>query len=128
MTRAWLYDTGALIAADRGNSTMWRIHRLALASRVAPIVIAPVIAQAWRDGARQAMLSRLLNGCVLTDFPATAGFDVGRLLGRAGTADVVDAAVVMAAVEGRCGVVTSDPADLTKLAEALGVRLRLMPV
>ena len=45
-----------------------------------------------------------------------------------GTSDVVDAIVVATAVQHGAPVVTSDPADLTRLAEAIGVKLRLFAV
>jgi hypothetical protein len=48
---------------------------------------------------------------------------VGRLLALSGTADVVDAAVVVVALGHGCAVLTSDPGDLAKLAGAAGVRV-----
>ena len=57
------YDTGALIAADRGERRLWARHRALLARREVPTVPAPVVAQSWRGGGRQALLARLLAGC-----------------------------------------------------------------
>src|SRR5260370_1032688 len=57
------YDTGALVAADRGQRRIWARHRALLARRVVPTAPAPVVAQSWRGGRRQAMLARLLAGC-----------------------------------------------------------------
>ena len=57
------YDTGALIAADRAERRIWARHRALLAQREVPTVPAPVVAQAWRGGGRQALLARLLAGC-----------------------------------------------------------------
>ena len=51
------YDTGALIAADRGERRMWARHRALLTLREVPTVPAPVVAQSWRGGGRQALLS-----------------------------------------------------------------------
>jgi hypothetical protein len=51
------YDTGALVAADRGERRQWARHRALLARRDIPTVPAPVLAQAWRGGSRQALLS-----------------------------------------------------------------------
>ncbi|MBP2322181.1 hypothetical protein JOF56_002566 [Kibdelosporangium banguiense] len=53
---------------------------------------------------------------------------VGRLLALAGTADVVDAAVVIAAISHGGAVLTSDPGDLGKLADAAGVQIPLITV
>ena len=57
------YDTGALFAADRGERRMWARHRALLTLREVPVVPAPVVAQGWRGGSRQALLARLLVGC-----------------------------------------------------------------
>lgn len=57
----------------------------------------------------------------------TLGRQAGVLLGAAGTGDVIDAAVVLLAVDGDI-ICTSDPADLTALAEASGTHLELVPV
>ena len=70
------YDTGALIAADRGERRMWARHRTLLARREVPTVPAPVVAQSWRGGGRQVLLARLLAGCqveVLDDVSAGEG-------------------------------------------------------
>jgi hypothetical protein len=123
-----VYDTGALVAAARGDSTMWTLHRQAVARDETPLVIAPVLARAWSDGrdqASQALLARLLRGCMLVDFRIGAAYDVGRLLALSRTADVVAAAVVLAAVATRSAVVTSDPDNLDALGNALGVTLSL---
>ena len=54
------YNSGALIAAERGERPMWARHRALLLRRVVPIVPASVVAQCWRGTPRQAQLSRLL--------------------------------------------------------------------
>jgi hypothetical protein len=43
-----IYDSGALIAAERSERRMWARHRALLLRRVVPTVPAPVIAQCWR--------------------------------------------------------------------------------
>src|SRR5260370_15625690 len=58
--RSVTYDTGALVAAERNDRRMWALHAVLLAEEVAPVVPAPVLAEAWRGGPRQASLSRLL--------------------------------------------------------------------
>ncbi|WP_270689026.1 hypothetical protein [Nocardiopsis endophytica] len=45
---------------------------------------------------------------------------IGVLLGRSGQADIVDAAVVIAAIETGAAIVTSDPGDIRKPTEAAG--------
>ena len=60
-----------------------------------------------------------------------AGCSTGRVAGvacaAAGTADVVDAIVIVTAVRHQAPVVTSDPGDLTRIADSLGVKTRLFP-
>ena len=52
----------------------------------------------------------------------------GILLARSGTSDVVDAAVIVAAIEHNAAVLTSDPKDLAKLASAAEYPVRLLTV
>lgn len=122
------YDTGALIAAERDDRAMWTMHRRMLKDSVIPWVDAPVLAQAWRGGSRQVLLARLLGACRVQSFDEQAAREVGLLLGRSGTADIVDAGVVTAASRRGNVVVTSDPNDLARLADVLGVRLRIQVV
>ena len=56
-----VYDTGALIAAERGERRMWALHAEALHRGVLPSVPAGVLAQAWRGGP-QPQLSRPSSG------------------------------------------------------------------
>jgi hypothetical protein len=119
------YDAGALIAADRGERRMWARHRALLAAREVPTVPAPVVAQAWRGGSRQALLARVLVGCdveVLDDHRARA---VGTLATQSATSDIVDACVVEGALRRHDVVVSSDPSDLAAIADALGRVLEL---
>ncbi|MGH3188572.1 MAG: hypothetical protein ACRDPY_39170 [Streptosporangiaceae bacterium] len=119
------YDTGALIAADRGERRMWARHRALLTLREVPTVPAPVVAQSWRGGGRQALLARLLAGChveALGDGQARA---VGSLATRAATTDIVDACVVEGALRRHDLVVSSDPGDLRAIATAASRQLEI---
>ncbi|MGH9024153.1 MAG: PIN domain-containing protein, partial [Acidimicrobiia bacterium] len=80
-------------------------------------VPAGVVAQVWRGGPRQARLARFLSARgvkveALTDAGARAS---GVTCGRSGTADIVDASVVVAARRHRAAVVSSDRVDLALL-------------
>jgi hypothetical protein len=113
------YDTGALIAADRGERRMWARHRALLVHREVPAVPAPVVAQSWRGTSRQALLARFLTGCdveALDDGQARA---VGSLAARAATTDIVDACVVEGAIRRRDLVISSDQGDLLAIAAAV---------
>ncbi|MGW0880658.1 hypothetical protein [Streptomyces sp. NPDC002671] len=61
--KPFLYDVGALIAAEGNQVAFWRAHRSYLTAGGIPLVPAPVVSQAWRDGARQVQLAHLLSGC-----------------------------------------------------------------
>jgi hypothetical protein len=119
------YDTGALIAADRGERRVWARHRALLALREVPTVPAPVVAQSWRGGGRQALLARLLAGCdveALDDGQARA---VGSLAATAATNDIVDACVVEGALRRHDLVVSSDEIDLHAIAVAASRKLEV---
>ena len=115
-------DTGALVALDRGDRTMWADLKAAALAGVDVAVPAAVVAQVWRGSARQARLSRALAGCAIASFDDVAR-EAGVLCGQAGTRDVVDASVaVVAASLGATRLYTSDPADLRHLLQTLGAR------
>ena len=119
------YDTGALIAADRAERRIWARHRALLALRAVPTVPAPVVAQSWRGGGRQALLARLLTGCDVEPLDDGQARSVGSLAARAATTDIVDACVVEGALRRHDLVVSSDPDDLHAIAAAAGRRLEI---
>jgi hypothetical protein len=119
------YDTGALVASDRGERRMWARHRALLVTREVPTVPAPVLAQAWRGGGRQVLLARLLVGCDIEALDDDQARSVGSLATRAGTTDIVDACVTEGALRRHDVVVTSDVDDLTAIAAAVGRRLEV---
>lgn len=119
------YDAGALVAADRGERRMWARHRALLQLRQVPTVPAPVVAQAWRSGSRQARLPRFLVGCNVEQLDDPQARRVGDLLAKSALNDVVDAAVVEGALRRGDLVISSDPADLSSLAAGLGRHLEV---
>ena len=117
------FDAGGLIALDRGDRRT--IVLLARAAETSSRVTVPAsaLSQAIRRPERQARLSRLIRQPT-TDVVALDRVDavhVGRLLAASGTADVVDAHVVVCARRSRQCVVTTDPDDLTRLDPTLGL-------
>ena len=118
------YDTGALIAAERGDRRLWALHRRALERGVVPCVPAGVLAQGWRGGP-QPQMSRMLAGCQVEDLDETRARSAGAACAVAGTSDVVDAAVLVGAAARADLVVTSDAADLLRLRDAIGVELQM---
>jgi len=121
------YDAGALVAAERGNRLMWSLHRRALERGLRPTVPAGVLGQVWRGGP-QAELSRLLRGCRVEALDERSARRAGEVCARAKTADVIDATVVIGAVSREDLVVTSDRADIRRLARALGATIEIMDV
>ncbi|HEY1640588.1 MAG TPA: hypothetical protein VGG35_07875 [Streptosporangiaceae bacterium] len=119
------YDTGALVAADRGQRRQWARHRALLARREVPVVPAPVLAQAWRGGTRQALLARALAGCGIEALDDSRARATGSLAARAGTNDVVDACVVEGALRRHDLVISSDPGDLRAIAGAISQYLEI---
>jgi len=119
------YDTGALIAADRGERRMWARHRALLLRREVPTVPAPVVAQSWRGSNSQVLLARILSGCEVEALDDTQARSVGALAARAATSDIVDACVVEGALRRRDLVVSSDEGGLQSIATASGSRLEI---
>lgn len=119
------YDAGALVAADRGERRVWARHRALLQLREVPTVPAPVVAQAWRGGSRQARLSRFLLGCSVERLDDGQARRVGELLGKVAASDIVDGTVVEGALRRNDLVVSSDPRDLVALATAVHRRLEV---
>ena len=122
------YDTGALIAADRNDRRMWALQAGFLALEVSPTVPAPVLAEAWRGGARQASVARLLALCTTESLTEEQAKSVGTLAARARHDDIVDVTVVEGAIRRRDAVVTSNPAHIRMIADAIRSRLTIETV
>lgn len=122
------YDTGALLAAERNHRRMWALHAGFLAEEVVPTVPAPVLAQAWRGGARQANLSRLLVMCAIEPLTESQARQVGVLAGKAKHDDIVDLAVAEGAIRRGDAVVTSDDEHIRRIADAARADLRIANV
>lgn len=122
-----VYDAGVLVAADRNDRTAWADHRARLELGVIPATTAPVVGQVSRSP-QQAQLRRLLRGCDVVAFVARDGHEVGALLAKAGTADVVDAHVALVAARREATIITSDPRDLRRLATHLPSLVRVQAI
>lgn len=109
-------DAGALIALERGDRRI-----IALLDRSAEgtevHVVAGVVAQVWRSGARQARIARLLKApnVVVPPLDEITARAVGEICTRTGHSDVVDVHVVLNARENGHVIVTSDEDDLRKV-------------
>jgi len=118
-------DSGALVALERNERAMWVRLKAAQIDGDLPLTHAGVLAQVWRGGARQARLSQALGGIDVRAFDEPLGRAAGQLLGAAGLADVIDAGVVLLAVDGD-EIVTVDSEDLERLAEESGRHVELI--
>lgn len=119
---ALILDAGALVAVERDDRAV--IARLGAAERHGLELRsnAMVVAQVWRDRrGRQVNLARLLRGVDVRAVSPGDGRAAGVLQAAAGTADAIDATVVLLAAPGD-RILTSDPGDLTRVAGAAGNR------
>ena len=123
--REVVLDTSALIGIERRDGRMAALLAASLRTPVRFLVPAGVLAQAWRDGARQTRLARFLKTPAVEVLPLTDALAraAGVLCGLSRTSDVVDASVVLAARERRCPIVTGDPEDLGALDPSLRLHL-----
>jgi predicted nucleic acid-binding protein len=115
------FDAGGLIALDRNDRRVLALVARAAERGMRITIPATALAQAMRNPARQARLSRLIRQAG-TDLIALDGPDataVGLLLARTVTTDVVDAHVVVCARRAGQVVVTGDAADLIRIAPDL---------
>ena len=132
MTAGIVLDAGALIALDRNDRQMWSALRAASDEGIRICVPAGVIAQAWRDGSRQALLSRALRHCETIPLEEMTARAAGLLCGQAGTSDVIDASVALTAAalarSGETLVFTSDPDDIAHLKNTLSARFQAVAV
>lgn len=116
------FDTGALLGLEANSKHMLALLKLASAQSLPIAIPAGVLAQAWRDGSRQARLAHLLHSPFVNIVPLTASRAkaIGALCKESSTADVIDASVILCAKEHQhTTVVTSDPGDLKRIDSSL---------
>ena len=119
-------DSGALLALERNDRAMWRRLKTAHLAETLPISHGGVVGQAWRGlGPRQALLAKALAATEVRPLDDALGRAAGELLAVARRRDVIDAALVLLAVDGD-HIVTSDPDDLEPLAIASGRHVELI--
>ncbi|MGH3611531.1 MAG: hypothetical protein ACRDRK_02705 [Pseudonocardia sp.] len=123
-----ILDAGAFVAIERGNvEVAARIKRERLAGHL-PVTHGGIIGQVWRGGTgRQVGLARAIPLVKIVPLDGKLGKRAGELLARAGSRDVIDAALILLARDNDL-VITSDPGDLRALAAASGIHLEIIPV
>ena len=118
-------DSGALTALGRDERVMWTRLKAAQMTGDLPLTHAGVLGQVWRGGPRQARLSQALAGIEVRALDEALGRMAGELLGAAGLADVIDAAVVLLSNDGD-DIITSDSDDFERLASISGRHVELI--
>ncbi len=117
MTPRYVFDTGALIAAERAKERASRFLRLAHVGAVRIIVPLPVIAEWWRgrtDARDEILASTQVIGSV--DIMKAAGVALaGSRAAKVDATLTVDAIVMATAAMLDAVLVTQDPADFERL-------------
>jgi hypothetical protein len=110
-------DTGALIAAERGDARFWAFVKATLDLEFH--IPAPVVAQAWR-GAGSARMAQLIKSAFVIPLDEELARRVGELCGISRTSDIVDATVAVLASRFGDDVLTGDAQDIARLLASLG--------
>ena len=110
-------DAGALIGFDRNDRKVVALIARTTEHGYSLAVPAGVVGQAWRDGRLQARLARLLAsaGVEIEPLDDLRAREAGQLCGATGTADVIDASVVLCARKHGHRIATSDVDDIRAL-------------
>ncbi len=111
------FDAGGLIALDRNDRRVIALLARAWETGARITIPTTALAQAIRNPATQARLSRLSRQPTtkLAPLDGVDATQVGVLLGSSKTSDLVDAHVVICALRNNDAIVTSDPRDLAHL-------------
>jgi predicted nucleic acid-binding protein len=114
-------DTGALIALEAGSRRMALRVEEAIAARAELAIPAGVVAQAWRGGARQVRIAKLLQLQVtsIVALDTKLALRVGAKCAATGATDLVDVSVALCARDRGQAVVTSDPHDIAAIDPSL---------
>ena len=126
MAAGLTFDSGALIAAEKGDRRFWALWKEALHRGATVTVPAAVVGQVWRGDS--AVIVRVLQGCEVEDLSEERAKRIGRLLAVSRTADVVDASVVVGAAARRDVVVTSDRRDIDRLVRGLKQKIAIVEI
>ncbi len=116
MTPRYVFDTGALIAAERGKQRALRFLRLAHVGAARIVVPLPVVAEWWR-GRTDARDELLAATQVLASIEVTkaAGVALSKMK-RVDPSTTIDAIVMASAAMLDAVLVTGDPKDFDRLA------------
>ncbi len=116
MIPSYVFDTGALIAAERGKERASRFLKLVRAGRARILIPLPVVAEWWRgrSDAREEILASSKIVASL-DVAKAAGVALGRIKNVQASL-TIDAIVMATAALTNAIVVTGDSSDFDRLA------------
>jgi predicted nucleic acid-binding protein len=109
-----IIDAGPFIVdGETLNSRLWALIRRASERGDDLHTTHPVLAQVWREPARQANLARVLRHFDI--HPLDESVTIGRRLAATGTSDVVDAHLAVVAESLGTFILTADHDDMSRL-------------
>lgn len=110
-----IFDAGVFLALEdpARRRVIVALLELMRSQGVEPVTNDAVLAQVWRDPARQVPLTKLLKTMTVYRFGDPRA--IGVRCARAGTSDVVDASLAVLADRLGLSVLTSDPDDFFRL-------------
>lgn len=120
-------DAGALVAIDKGERRVRAMLRVLQREGIGLRTSAAVVAQAWRNGAQQANLARLVTVMQVRQLDVGDAKRTGALLAKNRTADVVDAHLASLVRPGD-QLLTRDVDDMTRLLAARQVEATVVQV
>lgn len=113
-----IFDAGVFIALDNPTQrgVVLALAEKLMAAEQTPATSTPVLAQAWRDPARQVAMTRLVKAMTVYSFgdPKT----VGLLCAQTDSSDVVDADLAVLSRQLGRTILTTDPTDMATLGAA----------
>ncbi len=109
-----IIDAGPMIVDGESlNSRLWALIKRATERGEDLHTTHPVLAQVWRNPARQANLAQAVRHFEVHSLDESV--TIGRRLAETGTSDVVDAHLAVVAEGLGTFVLTSDPDDMSRL-------------
>lgn len=112
-----ILDAGAFVAIERRDKRVGAMLRVLQQQRVPLRTSSAVIAQVWRNGAKQVELTRALAGVDVRGLVPDVDKRTGELLAASRTLDVVDAHIALLVDDGD-RILTSDPDVIASLLRA----------
>jgi len=110
------FDSAVLIGLERGDEAAYAWLTRAVERGAVPCVSTLAVAETWRDGARQARLSRALKAMAIEPVDEELARRAGAALAAVASASTVDAVIAASAARSGSVLVTGDPVDMRQLA------------